>query len=153
MKQRKTLFLKLGLFLIVFPILTFFVFVLPWVVSGLVEVFPVPPYLQYLGFIGLYGAIVPFLFALYQAIKLLSHINKNNALSQIPVMALKNIKYSARTISALYVIGMPLIFRMGDADDAPGLVLFGLIIILVAGVSAVYAAIFEKRYHSAKIGK
>lgn len=147
MKQKTTLFWKLALFLIVIPILGFFIFMLPWVISGLVEVFPVPPYLQYLGFIGLYGAIVPFLFALYQTIKLLSHINKTNALSQFSVMTLKNIKCSASTISALYVLGMPLIFLMADADDAPGAVLFGLFVILVTAVSAFLAAVFEKRCH------
>jgi hypothetical protein len=144
-KQTKTL-LKLALLLIVFPILGFFIIVLPGVTTGLSRVIPVSPYVQYFGFIGLYGAVTPFLFVLYHTLKLLININRGKAFSEASLMALKTIKYCARTISVLYVIGMPLLFLMGDADDAPGVVLFGLIVILAGIVGAFFAAGFEKRY-------
>lgn len=144
MKQKTTLSLKLAIFLIVIPILTLFIFGLPWVVSGLAEVIKVPPYLQYLGFIGLYGSVTPFLFALYHTIRFLGCIN-NKTLSELSVQALKNIKYNAATISVLYLIGMPLLFLMADKDDAPGILLFGLIVFSASILGAVFAAIFEKR--------
>lgn len=146
MKRYSTILLKIVVF-IGSPILALFIFGLPWVVSGLAEVISVPPYLQYFGFIGLYGAIIPFLFALYETLKFLSYVNKNEAFSQISVNALNNIKYCAITISVLYVIGMPLLYLMADKDDAPGILLFGLIVFSAAIVSAVFATAFGKRCH------
>jgi hypothetical protein len=130
------------------PILTLFIFLLPWVVSGLEEVFPVAPYLQYLGFIGLYGSIVPFLFGLYQTMKFIGKINRDEAFSQGSVGVLDNIRYSASIISALYLLGMPLLFLMAEADDAPGLVLFSLMVFGGSVVTAVFANIFKKRCSS-----
>lgn len=150
MKRYSTSFLKIAVFILI-PILGIFIFLLPGVITGLSHVFPVSPYLQYLGFIGLYGAVTPFIFAVYQTIKLLININKDKAFSQISVKTLKNIKYSASTISVLYVISMPLLFLMADADDAPGVILFALIVILAGIVSAFFASRFEKRCHSNKI--
>jgi hypothetical protein len=129
-------------------ILTLFIFLLPWVVSGLEEVFPVAPYLQYLGFIGLYGSIVPFLFGLYQTIKFIGNINGDQVFSQSSVRILDNIRYSASTISALYVLGMPLLALMAEADDAPGLVLFALMVFCASIVVAVFSNIFRKRCNS-----
>lgn len=144
MKRSSTILLKVAVF-VGGPIITLFIFLLPAVITGLTRVFPVSPYLQYLGFIGLYGAVVPFLFALYQTIKFLRFINKKGAFSELTVRALKNIKYCGITISGLYVIAMPLLFLMADGDDAPGIILFALLVILSTSVSAVFANIFEKK--------
>lgn len=152
MKSVTTLFLKLFLSVIVISALGFFIFLLPWVVSGLAEVIPAAPYLKYFGFMGLYGTVVPFLFALYQGIKLLIYINRNEAFSELSVNILKNIKYCAATISVLYVISMPLLYIMADKDDAPGILLFGLIVFSASIVSAVLTAVFEKRCNVYRIG-
>jgi hypothetical protein len=149
MKRSSTIFLKVAIF-IGSPILTIFIFLLPMVITGLTHVIPVSPYLHYIGFIGLYGSVTPFLFALYQTIKFLSYINKNNALSEQSVNALKNIRYCGITISVLYVMAMPLLFLMADGDDAPGIILFALIVILSTSASAVFAYIFEKRCNKIK---
>lgn len=152
MKRGTTFFLKLALLIIAIPILFFFIFLLPAVITGLTRAIPVVPYVQYIGFIGLYGAVPPFIFALYQTVKLLINNNKDKAISEVSLNTLKNIKYCASTISVLYVISMPLIFLMADADDAPGAILFGLFVILVSVVSAVSANNLEKRYQGNKIG-
>lgn len=144
MKRSSAIFLKVAFF-IASLILTIFIFLLPMVITGLSRVIPVSPYLQYIGFIGLYGAVTPFLFALYQTIKFLRYINKNKALSEQSVNALKNIRYCGFTISALYVIAMPLLFLMADGDDAPGIILFALMVILSTSISAIFANVLEKR--------
>jgi hypothetical protein len=149
MKKQTTTFLKLAVLFIAIPILSFFIIVLPGVATGLSHAFPVSPYVQYFGFIGLYGAVTPFLIAVYLTLKLLINTKKDKAFSEASLMALKNIKYCGRIISVLYVIGMPLLFLMGDADDAPGVVLFGLIVILAGIVSTFFAAGFEKRFKRA----
>jgi thiamine biosynthesis protein ThiC len=100
--------------------------------------------MKYLIFIVLYAAAVPFYIALYQAFKLLSYIDKNKAFSIISVRALKNIKYCAITISILYVVGMPLLYLIAEKDDAPGIILIGLVIIFASMVIAVFAAVLQK---------
>ena len=100
--------------------------------------------MKYLVLIDLYATAIPFYFALYQAFKLLSYIDKNKAFSDLSVKALKNIKYCAITISILYVAGMPLFFLMADKDDAPGIIVLGLVIIFASIVIAVFAAVLQK---------
>ena len=92
----------------------------------------------------MYAAAIPFYFALYQAFKLLSYIDKNKAFSELSVKALKNIKYCAITISSLYVLGMPLFYLMAKKDDAPGIILIGLVIIFASMVIAVFAAVLQR---------
>lgn len=76
------------------------------------ELYPDIAYMKSLVLIDMYAAVIPFYFALYQAFKLLSYIDKNQAFSELSVKALKNIKYCAITISTLYLLGMPLYYLM-----------------------------------------
>jgi hypothetical protein len=147
MKRNSTFLLKVVSFVIVIPMVSLFILLLPWVISGLTEVIPVSNYIKYLGFIGLYGAIIPFCFGIYQIIKLFNYI-KNKVSSELYLETLKNIKYSSLTVSFLYVLGMPLLYLMADKDDAPGILLFGLIVFLVNCMSAIFSDVFEKRSHA-----
>jgi hypothetical protein len=92
----------------------------------------------------MYISAVPFYFALYQAFKLLCYIDKNKAFSQISVKALKNIKYCAITISALYLVIMPFVYLVAEKDDAPGLIIIGMVPIFASMVIAVFAAVLQK---------
>lgn len=101
-------------------------------------------YIKYLVFINLYATAIPYYFALYQTFKLLNYIDKNNAFSELSVKALKNIKYSALAISVLYVLGMPLFYLVAERDDAPGIIVIGMIIIFASMVIAVFAAVLQR---------
>ena len=120
MKQGSTLFLKIAVILIGIPVLALCIFWLP--MNYAAELYPDYAYLQYPILIGVYASAIPFFFALYQALKLLSYIDKNKAFSELSVKALKNIKYCAITISIIYAVLIPFLFPIADADDAPGLV-------------------------------
>jgi hypothetical protein len=96
----------------------------------------------------MYAAMIPFFFALYKTLKLLSYIDKNEAFSELSVKALKNIKYCAITISILYVIEMPFLYLLTKVDDAPG-ILIGVIVIFASMVIAVFAAVLQKRLKDA----
>lgn len=87
---------------------------------------------------------IPYYFALYQTFKLLNYIDKNNAFSELSVQALKNIKYSALAISVLYVLGMPLFYLVAERDDAPGIIIIGMIMIFASMVIAVFAAVLQR---------
>ncbi|SHG34323.1 DUF2975 domain-containing protein [Ornithinibacillus halophilus] len=147
MKHGTTMFLKIAVVLIGLPVLALCVFVLPQVV---LEAFEHAKDGKQLGYIVLglifimYGSAIPFYFALYQAFKLLTYIDKNNAFSQISVQALKNIKICAIVISGLYVIALPFIFVIAEWDDAPGLVLIGMVISGASLVIAVFAAVLQR---------
>ncbi|MDF2822365.1 MAG: YoaS [Clostridiales bacterium] len=143
MKQ-ETIFLKVVVFLMGIPILAPYIFLFPWMVSRAVELNPELAYLQYLFIICLYATAIPFYFALYQTIKILGYIDKNKAFSNLSVKALKYIKYCAITISILCSTGMPLLFIVADDDDAPGIILLGLIVIFASIVIAVFAAVLQK---------
>ncbi len=100
--------------------------------------------MQYPFLIGLYVTALVFFVALYQTLKLLSYIDKNQSFSELSVKSLKNINYCAITISALYVVFMPLIYLMAEVGDAPGCILIGMVIIFGCMVVAVFAAVLQK---------
>lgn len=134
MKQGTTLFLKIAVIFIGVPVLALCIFWLP----GLVN------YLPFLIIISAYVSAISFFFALYQALKLLSFIDRNIAFSELSVGALKNIIFSAITISIIYAVITPFLYPIADADDAPGLVAFPMIIVFASIVIAVFAAVLKK---------
>lgn len=144
MKRSSTIFLKIAIYLVGTPVLAV-------CIVGLSRFDPNSPYwqlpelakLQYPLLIGMYIAMIPFFFALYQTLKLLSYIDKNEAFSELAVQALKKIKFSAITISILYIIEMPFLYLLTVADDAPG-ILIGMVIIFASIVIAVFAAVLQK---------
>jgi hypothetical protein len=138
--KNETLFLRIVVFLIGIPILGVCI-LLANVALG---VEPENAYLIHPVLIIIYATAIPFFFALYQTLKLLSYIHKNTAFSDLSVKSLKHIKNCAITISILYGAGMPFIFRMAHADDAPGLVAFGLMNGFASLVVAVLAAVLQK---------
>ena len=144
MKRGSTLFLKIAVILIGIPILALCIFLVPEIANFAVELYPDSSYLKYLVYIDLYAAAIPFYFALYQAFKLLNFIDKNQAFSDLSVRALKKIKYCAITISILFVAGMPLFYLMAERDDAPGIILIGMVIIFASSVIATFAAVLQK---------
>jgi Protein of unknown function (DUF2975) len=142
--KRETFFLKFVVVLMGLPVLALCIFLLPEIAEFFAELNPKLDFLQYPFLIGLYAAAIPFYFALYQTFKLLSYIDMNEAFSELSVKALKNIKYCAIIISGLYVVFMPLLYLMAEVDDAPGIILIGMIIIFGCMVVAVFAAVLQK---------
>lgn len=143
MKKGTTHFLRAVIFLIGACVLGLCVFLLPMgIMTDTTGMFR--PLL-----IGMYVPAFPFFFALYQSLKLLRYIDDNKAFSYLSVESLKNIKYCGLTISGLYTLGLPYIFRVADYDDAPGLVAIGLIIIFASFVIAVFAGLLQKLLQSA----
>ncbi|MEH7274794.1 DUF2975 domain-containing protein [Neobacillus vireti] len=144
MKQGSTLFLRIVVFLIGIPFLAV-------CILGSSRLSPDSPYwqlpelakLQYPILFGMYAAMIPFFFALYQTWKLLSNIDRNEAFSELSVTALKKIKYCAMIISSLYVLEMPFLYILTKVDDAPGIVI-GVIIIFASMIIAVFAAVLQR---------
>lgn len=143
MKQGSTLILRGVVILIGLIVLVLCIFVLP---AGLRSA-NTGDYRPIL--LGLYVPAIPFFFALYQALNLLNYIDKDKTFSTVSVNALKNIKYSAIVISALFILGMPYIFQVADKDDAPGVALIGFVIIGASIVIATFSAVLQKLLQNA----
>lgn len=143
MKLGTTLFLKAAVILIGIPVLALCIFLVPEIANFAAELYPEMTYIQFLVYLDLYASAIPFYIALYQAFKLLGYIDNNKAFSELSVRVLKNIKYCAITISSVYVAGMPLFYLIAEKDDAPGIIVIGLIIIFASMVIAVFAAVLQ----------
>ncbi|MDF2592085.1 MAG: hypothetical protein K0S75_1551 [Clostridia bacterium] len=142
MKRGTTLFLRMAVFLIGTPVLALCIYGLPWLANNPVN--PDYAHILYPIIIGMYVSVIPFFAALYQAFKLLSYIDKNQAFSELSVKALKNIKFCAMTISGLYVIIMPFVYLVAELDDAPGVIIVGMVPVFASMVIAVFAAVLQR---------
>ncbi|RJR31796.1 DUF2975 domain-containing protein [Candidatus Parcubacteria bacterium] len=143
MKQGSTLVLKGAIVLIGAAVLALCVFGLPAAikVTGWSGYRPI--------FLGMYVPAIPFFYALYQSLKILSYIEKNTVFSDLSVTALKNIKYCGLVISVLYALGMPYIIYVADKDDAPGVAALGFVIVFASFVVATAAGVFQKLVQNA----
>lgn len=139
MKKGSTLFLKLIVILIGLPVLALCILWLPSVVD----------YLPLLVIVGLYVTAISFFFALFQALKLLNYIDRNESFSELSVHALKNIKLCAIIICIIYVIILPLIYPLADADDAPGLLAIPIVFLFASSVISVFASVLERLFKEA----
>ncbi|MDQ0216654.1 putative MnhB-related membrane protein [Oikeobacillus pervagus] len=147
MKRSSTLFLRAAVIIIGIPVLALCIFLLPQIANVAIEEAKRGAMLAYVVFgilIIMYGSAIPFYFALYQALRLLGYIDKNEAFSQISVRALKKIRNCAITISGLYVLALPLVYIIAEWDDAPGLIVIGMVIIGASMVIAVFAAVLQR---------
>lgn len=144
MKQVSTTFLKLAIILMGIPVLLLCIFLVPKIGNDFTNFLPEYPYIKFLLPSILYASSIPFYFALYQAFNLLRYIDNNNAFSELSVIALKKIKYCAVTISGLHVLLLPILYLFADKDDAPGMIIVGLLIPFASLVIAFFAAVLQK---------
>ena len=142
MKRGSTLFLRIAVILMGIPVLALCIFGVYQLANNPAN--PDYAHMLYPILIGMYVSAIPFFIALYQAFKLLSYIDKNQSFSELSVTALKNIKFCAITISGLYVVILPFVFLVANLDDAPGLVIVGMVPVFASMVIAVFAAVLQK---------
>ncbi len=105
--------------------------------------------MYYLGLIGVYATIVPFLVALLQAFKLLQYIDRNTGFSHASVQALKVIKYCAISMTLLLAAGLPFAYMFAELDDAPGVIVIATAFVSSPLVVAMFAAVLQKLIGSA----
>ena len=142
-KSASTVFLRVVVWLLALLVLALCVFALP---AGL-RSNHVGGYRLIL--LGMYIPAIPFFIAVHQILRLLDLIDRNRAFSAASIRALTTIKYAALTIGALYGAGLPYIFYMAQKDDAPGVVLLGLIFTFGPLAVAALAGVLQKLFESA----
>jgi hypothetical protein len=94
--------------------------------------------------IGAVFSTIPLVYVFYQAFLLLNNIDNNLSLSESSVNSLRIIKVCSFLISLLYLIGSPFIFTIAQRDDAPGVVLINIILLLGSFSVGVFAYILQK---------
>lgn len=111
--------------------------------------FPEVSYLRYPVILVLAAAAASFFVALFQTLKLLTYIDTNRAFSQLALKSLRVITYCASIVSGVFVAGMPLVYYIAESDDAPGLIILGMLFVGAPLVVALFAAVLEKLLRSA----
>jgi hypothetical protein len=149
MKRGSTWFLRAVLGLMGLIALAICIFALPSIKEGATQEYPGAENLLYVLIGGLYLSAIPFFISLYQSIKLLNYIDKNQAFSQLSVNALKTIKYCGIAISICYVAAIPYLFHVAELDDAPGLGLIALVFACGPLVISTFAAVLQKLMQNA----
>ena len=118
------------------------IFVLPSFGTAVAKNFPAFSFFQYPIIIGLYAAAICFFYALIQLWLLLNTYDREGTLEAKRLRAIRN---SAIVFSVLYALfAMPIIFLATEADDAPGLILFGMLLDSFPIGAASVAAILER---------
>lgn len=147
MKRSSTLFLKAAVIFMGIPVLALCIFLLPQIVNEANKAAEKGSDLAYVvyGIVTvMYITVIPFYFALYQSFTLLTYIDRNEAFSELSVLVLKKIKSCALTISGFYVIVLPFVYILAEVDDAPGLILVGMVMVFAPLVIAVFAAVLQR---------
>ncbi len=142
--KKETLFLKAAVVLIAMPVLAAAILVFPALVRDAAAGSDLRALVMY-GILTIMAlTLIPFFFALVQAMKLLRIIDGEEAFSRASVAAIRWIRRSASLISILYLAALPLFYLVGEGDDAPGVILIGAGLIFAPAVIAVFAAVLEK---------
>ena len=145
MNRAPTIFLRLVISLIAIAALAVCIFPLPRMISQEAAKGPDTAWQIYLFLVGAYIQAALFLFALFQAFKLLNYIDGNNAFSEASVRALRRIKHSALAIGLLMVMGLVWlgVLSAGTGEDSAGPAMIGFIGTFASTVVAAVAAVLE----------
>lgn len=101
--------------------------------------------LSYAFLIGTCLAAIPFFTALCQSYKLLGYIDTGCVFSELSVNALRSIRRSAFIEFLICSLGgLPFFYIVAKKDDAPGLVIIGMMIVGVAFVIFVFASVLNR---------
>lgn len=148
-KRASTTFLKAVILVIALAVIALCVFALPHMWTNMPGGLPGFDPIIYLALVGVTASTVPFFLALYQAMRLLGRIDKNDAFSRTSLDALRAIKFAAVAMSALYALALPLAYVFAELDDAPGLILISTAVAAAPLTVATFAAVLQKLVQNA----
>lgn len=148
-QKGSTWFLRATVLALGIVILALCAIVLPAVHNEWPSEYPEMAYLRYPVLLALTVTAILFFIASYHTLKLLNLIDKNKAFSELSIDALKIIKFCAIGIGTVYAAAMPLIYYTAEHDDAPGLIVIGMVFVCAPLVIAVFAAVLQRLLQSA----
>lgn len=142
--RRETMILKIAVIMLGIPVAALSVLLLPWIARDAAQSSIRMAYVIYGILILMYISVVPFFAALYQGFRLLGYIDSNKAFSELSLKSIQKIRSCAAAISIIYLFAMPLFYIVAEIDDAPGVILVGMIFVFAPLTVAVFAAILKK---------
>ncbi|GAF11096.1 membrane protein [Bacillus sp. JCM 19046] len=134
--------LRTTIILIGIIILVASIFYLPYLANETATNFPEYAHLKYPILIGLYLTLLPFNYALYQSLKLLTHIKRNQVFTVLSTKALRMIRNSAFIIIGIYLLGGLFLFIQNALH--PGIILLGLVIVFTSTVICAFSGLLQK---------
>jgi hypothetical protein len=140
-KHGSTLFLRAAILAVGLVVLAICAFALPALWIDVAREYHHITYALYGILSAMYLAAIPFFIALYQAFKLLSYVDKDRVFSKLSIKALRRIIQCGVVISAIYAVSVPFFYVWAENDDAPGLIIIGLIMTMAPLVASVFAAV------------
>lgn len=96
-----------------------------------------------------YISSLAFFSALYQAFRLLGHIEKDEAFSLASISRLKKIKFSALALIGFVLGAIAWLFPNMQKEDSPGIIPLGFVIIFASITVATFAAVLQKLLQNA----
>lgn len=144
MKRATTLFLRAALIVIAFGVAALCAILIPFLWSDVANSSFSYAYAIYTIFIVMYVAAVPYFIGIYKAWRLLSLIDKGRAFSAESVKVVKALSICGAIISGLYVVSLPFFYIWAQGDDAPGLVIIGMVLAGVPMIVSVFAALLQR---------
>ncbi len=144
MDRLKITLLKSALMGIVLVTLLLCILWLPYMANESVRMFPEVAFLKYPMLFGIYATAIPFIYALYEAVRLLNFISRDSAFTEEALYSLKYIKYCAYTIILLYVAGLVMLDYFNALG--PGMALLGLVIIFASFVITLFEMVLQQLF-------
>ena len=142
--RRETMILKIAVIMLGIHVAALSVLLLPWIARDAAQSSIRMAYVIYGILILMYISVVPFFAALYQGFRLLGYIDSNKAFSELSLKSIQKIRSCAAAISIIYLFAMPLFYIVAEIDDAPGVILVGMIFVFAPLTVTVFAAILKK---------
>lgn len=96
-----------------------------------------------------YISAIPFLVGLWQSWKLLGYIDRGVAFSELSTRALNRIKQCAIAIAVIMASALPFFYGFAQLDDAPGVMIIGMMFVGGPVAVAIFAALLQKLLRNA----
>lgn len=144
MKHLSIVILRSALVMAGVGVLAICTLLLPLLWRNVSTEYPDYSYTIYGVFGALYIATIPFYIGLYAAWRLLQYITQKAAFTVRSVAALAIIARCAAAISLVYSVSMPFFYIWADKDDAPGLVIIGLVLVGAPLVVSIFAGLLRQ---------
>ena len=148
MQRGSTIFLRLAVLAVGLGVLGLLALLFPnlWHVH---DEYPSYTYAIYIVLFTLYATAIPYFMGLFRAWSVLDMIDAKKAFSLTAVSALRFMSWCSGAISLMYAISLPFFYIWADGDDAPGLVVIGMVLTGVPLVVAVCLAVLRRLLHEA----
>lgn len=143
MKSWQTIFLKIVVFIGLIPVFFFNFYQFPlFLIEGFKSDFYLAKYLIIIIF-SFYLMLVPYLLILFNIFKLIVNMEKNQLFNDETSKSFSLITKFSYIITFLFVVDLPFFYLIADYEDAPGLILFGLLLTGVSFTFGVFASVLK----------